>query len=63
MCGNSRELVKKIVFVFEVRCFQGPSLSRLRMLVSRDLGRQAGRERGSPDKINCVVTVAVLRAG
>ena len=58
MCGNSREPVKKIIFVFEVRCFPGHSLSRLRMLMSRDVGRQ----RGSQDKTNCVVAVAVLRA-
>jgi hypothetical protein len=47
MCGNSRELVKKIVFVFEVPCFPGHSLSRLPMLVFCDLGRQAGRQAGS----------------
>jgi len=47
MCCNSRELVKKIVFVFEVRCFPGHSVSR---------------QRSSPDKTNRIVAVAVLIA-
>jgi hypothetical protein len=59
MCSNSRELVKKIVFVFQVRCFPGHSLSRLRVLVSGDVGRQAG---SAVRQINCVVAEAVLRA-
>jgi hypothetical protein len=42
MCSNSRELVKKIVFLFEVRSFPGHSFSSLRVLMSRDVGRQAG---------------------
>jgi hypothetical protein len=32
------------------------------MLMYCDVGRQAGRQRGSPDEIHCVVAVAVLRA-